>query len=165
MRGKPPPLPCWWSSHCSTATLEKLQIHGLAAAKHRVDGNLCWEVGKQGEICHLSWVQGSSLLSEICHDVRTEGLNPILAPAAAGIQVDKDEQGCYSQPKEVFVLIFHPLALGGFVWWHWEVARGVSAGGWDVWGEQSSQAGTGTAESQHSCRKGWRGNHSMGKAQ
>lgn len=32
------------------------------------------------------------------------------------------------------------------------MARGVSAGRWDVWGDQCSQPGTGTAESQHSCR-------------
>lgn len=59
--GKAPCLPCWGSSHRSAAALEQLQIYGLAAAKHRVDEKLCWEVGKEGVICLPSWVQGSSL--------------------------------------------------------------------------------------------------------
>lgn len=150
--GKAPSLPCWGSSHHSSAALEKLQIYGLAAAKHRVDGNLCWEVGKQEGICLLSWAQGSSLLFEICHDFRTERLSLTLGPAAAGIQVNEDEWGCNSHIKEVFVIFYILLSLGSCVCWHWEMAQGVWAGRWDVWGDQCSQPGTGTAESQHSCR-------------
>lgn len=151
--GKAPCLPCWGSSHCSSAALEKLQIYGLAAAKHWVDEKLCWEVGKEGVICLPSWVQGSSLGSATMSG-QEGSINPW---SSCCLQVDEDEWGCQKRLLCFFPVLYHlEVVCGG-------AERGLRGSQLGV-----GMCGVSTARHRHcriqySCRKGLGRNHCMWK--
>lgn len=157
--GKAPCLPCWGSSHRSAAALEQLQIYGLAAAKHRVDEKLCWEVGKEGVICLPSWVQGSSLGSATMsgQEGSTNPWSSCCLPGRWGwVRVLLTE--C-SQKR--LLCFFHIL-------YHLEVVCGGAERG--LKGSQlgAGMCGVSTARHRHcriqySCRKVLGRNHSMWK--